>query len=269
MNFGKSDPEQKTELRPEETNVDAGPGALRGQAWLTVQTRQAQRLIRGRNGNADKPAIIGLVGFADRLRVIWQAARSDDPYADWWLVKVHEALERVRDLVKNEQAVLDAQIEQLTALEVAVAESMKPYRIALQFANPYAYRGAQLIAEYDRFVRTLLTAHHVGVLTGAPMEGLLNACARKIRGAFAVPQGYHFLNIDRTALQQGTANASRARQLMGEVPEDVLNGALQAPLAPRKVRFPEEAAKHIRLRPVDSATKADIAAAVNDVIGST
>jgi hypothetical protein len=29
-------------------------------------------------------------GFADRLRVIWQAARNDDPYADWWLIKVHE-----------------------------------------------------------------------------------------------------------------------------------------------------------------------------------
>lgn len=269
MSSGKSDPEQRVAQNPEDASVDAGPGALRGQVWLTVQTRQAQRLIRGRNGNADKPAIIGLVGFADRLRVIWQAARNDDPYADWWLVKVHEALERVRDLVKNEQAALDAQLEQLTALEVAVAESMKPFRIALQFANPYAYRGAQLIAEYDRFVRTLLTAHHVGVLTGAAMEGLLNACARKIRGAFAVPQGYHFLNIDRTALQQGTANASRARQLMGEVPEDVLNGAHQAPLAPRKVRFPEEAAKHIRLKPVDSAAKAATAAPVNDDVVST
>ena len=269
MNSGKSDPEQRAEQSPEEASVDAGPGALRGQVWLTVQTRQAQRLIHGRNGKADKPAIIGLVGFADRLRVIWQAARNDDPYADWWLVKVHEALERVRDLVKNEQAVLDAQIEQLIALEVAVAESMKPYRIALQFANPYAYRGAQLIAEYDRFVRTLLTAHHVGALTGAAMEGLLNACARKIRGAFAVPQGYHFLNVDRAALQQGTANASRARQLMGEVPEDVLNGVHQAPLAPSKVRFPDEAAKHVRLKPVDSAPKAATAASVNDDVVST
>ena len=128
MSSGKSDPEQLPEQKSEETSVDAGPGALRGQVWLTVQTRQAQRLVRGRNGNADKPAIIGLVGFADRLRVIWQAARNDDPYADWWLVKVHEALERVRDLIKNEQAALDAQLEQLTALEVTVAESMKPYQ---------------------------------------------------------------------------------------------------------------------------------------------
>lgn len=268
MSSVKSDPEQRPKQNPEGANVDAGPGALRGQVWLTVQTRQAQRLVRGRNGNDDKPAIIGLVGFADRLRVIWQAARNDDPYADWWLVKVHEALERVRDLVKNEQAALDAQLEQLTALEVAVAESMKPFRIALQFANPYAYRGAQLIAEYDTFVRTLLTAHHVGLLSGAAMEGLLNTCARKIRGAFAVPQGYHFLNVDRAALRQGTANASRARGVMGDVPEEVLNGAHQAPLAPRKVRFPEEAAKHVRLKPLDSAPKADSAASVNDDVVS-
>jgi len=268
MGSGKSHPEHQAGKNPEEASVDVGPGALRGQVWLTVQTRQAQRLIRGRNGNADKPAIIGLVGFADRLRVIWQAARNDDPYADWWLVKVHEALERVRHLVKNEQAALDTQLEQLTALEVAVAESMKPYRIALQFANPYAYRGAQLIAEYDRFVRTLLTAQHVGVLTGAAMEGLLNASARKIRGAFAVPQGYHFLNVDRAALQQGAASASHARRLMGEVPEDVLRGRHQAPLAPRKVKFPEVAAKHIHLKPLDAAQEAAAASLNDDMVGT-
>lgn len=269
MISGKSDPEQRIELNSEEAAVDAGPGALRGQVWLTVQTRQAQRLIRGRNGSAEKPAIIGLVGFADRLRVIWQASRNDDPYADWWLIKVHEALERIRNLVKNEQVALDARLEQLTALEVTVAESMKPYRIALQFANPYAYRGAQMIAEYDKFVRTLLTAHHVGLLSGSSTEGLLNTCARRIRGAFAVPQGYQFLGIDRESLKQGTANASRARQIMGEVPEDVLSGAHSAPLTPRKVRFPDEAAKHIHLKPAESVSKADIPESVNDDIGGT
>ena len=257
------------ELSPKDSEHGSAPGVLRGQVWLSVQTRQAQRLIHGRNGNAGKSAIIGLVGFADRLRVIWQASRSDDPYADWWLIKVHEVLERIRNLVKTEQVALDARLEQLTALEVTVAESMKPYRIALQFANPYAYRGAQMIAEYDKFVRTLLTAHHVGLLSGSSTEGLLNTCARRIRGAFAVPQGYQFLGVDRESLKQGIANASRARQVMGEVPEDVLSGAHHAPLTPRKIRFPEEAAKHIRLKPVESVSKADIPESVNDDIGGT
>jgi integrating conjugative element protein (TIGR03761 family) len=269
MNSARSDPEQGKAQSPEAAAVDTGPGALRGQVWLTVQTRQAQRLSRGRNGTAGKPAIIGLVGFADRLRVIWQAARNDDPYADWWLIQVHEALDRVRDLIRTEQTALNARLNQLTALEVAVAESLKPYRVALRFANPYAYRGAQLIAEYDTFVRTLLTAHHVGLLPGASMEALLNGCARKIRGAFAIPQGYHFLGIDRAALKQGTAKANRARQLMGEVPEAVLNGTEQAPLMPRNVRFPQAAARHIRLSPTEAAPTESDLEAWNDDTGST
>ena len=44
---------------------------------------------------------------------------------------------------------------------------------------------------------------------------------------------------------------------MGEVPDDVLSGAHHAPLTPRKIRFPEEAAKHIRLKPVESVSKTD------------
>ena len=259
----------KPDTEPREEQNRDGPGALRGQVWLTVQTRQAQRLIKGRNGNGDKPAIIGLVGFADRLRVIWQAARNDDPYADWWLVKVHESLEKACNRVNAEQVALDTQLEQLTALEVDVAESMKPYRIALQFANPYAYRGARLIAEYDRLVRTLLTAHHVGILGNASMEGLLNTCARKIRGTFSVPQGYHFLGVNRAAIQQGTANTSRARQLMGEVPEDVLNGRQQATLSPRKVQFPDQVAKHVHLMSVDTTSKAAAPAALNDDVAGT
>ena len=59
------------------TEDQRGPGVLRGQVWLTIQTRQAQQLVRGRNGTAEKPAITGLVGFANQLRVIWQAARNE------------------------------------------------------------------------------------------------------------------------------------------------------------------------------------------------
>ena len=117
-------PEQ-TDSTQTSTSTDAqtGPGVLRGQVWLTIQTWQAQQLVRGRNGTPDKPAILGLVGFADRLRMIWQAARNDDPYADWWLIKVHEALESASQLITTQQKELDARFDQMTAIEVTVAAS--------------------------------------------------------------------------------------------------------------------------------------------------
>ncbi len=147
-------------------SANNAPGVLRGEVWLTVQSRHAQRLILGRAASLDKPAITGLVGFADRLRVIWNAARADDPYADWWLIKIDEALERARNRIKTERAALDDCIQQQSALQIKIATTEKPYRVALQFANPYAYWGAHLIAEFDTTARTVLTAKHVA--TTAP-----------------------------------------------------------------------------------------------------
>ena len=117
---------------PTSAEDQSGPGVLRGQVWLTIQTRQAQQLVRGRNGTPEKPAITGLVGFANQLRVIWQAARNDDPYADWWLIKVHETLDRTRQLIKKRQTEVDTALDQMTSMDVVVAESSRPYRVPLR-----------------------------------------------------------------------------------------------------------------------------------------
>ena len=234
------------------TEDQRGPGVLRGQVWLTIQTRQAQQLVRGRNGTAEKPAITGLVGFANQLRVIWQAARNDDPYADWWLIKIHETLDSVRQLINQQQTALAAQLDQMPAMEVVVAESSRPYRVPLRFANPYAYRGAQLIAAYDTLVRTVLTGIHVGLFDRETTDGLLKICTHKMRSAFALPQSYRFLGIDREAIQKGIGKSAQAVELMGVVPDDIMSGARRAPLVPRHVPFPKGSADHIGLTPLSS-----------------
>jgi len=240
--------EQISHLNPQPTL-----GALRGQAWLTVQTRQAQRLIRGRSGSEEKPAIIGLVGFADRLKLIWQAARNDDPYADWWLIKIHEVIEQARAFIRRSQSEIDEKLVQSPTIEVRVAASLRPYRIPLQFANPYAYQGAHLIGEYDTLLCTLLSGCHVGLLDRASSEQAVQLGGRRIRGVFALPQGYRFLGIDRASVRRQDEKAQRAQALMGDLPPAVLSGEQQAPQVPRKLNFPEgyhKAATQAPLQPV-------------------
>ena len=212
------------------------PGVLRGEVWLTVQSHHARRLILGRAATLEKPAIVGLVGFADRLRVIWNAARADDPYADWWLIKIDEALERARSRIKTERAALDECIEQRSALQIKVVTSSKPYRVALNFANPYAYWGAHLIAEFDTTARTILTAKHVGLISGNLAEQSLHGCAGAIRSLFAVPLGYRVLRIDREAVKANGKTAKEAAEFMGELPQAVLLGEHSAALTPRKAQ---------------------------------
>ena len=209
------------------------PGVLRGAVWLRLQTRQAERLIHGRSGNEGKPAIIGLAGFADRLKPIWQAAQDDDPYADWWLIRIHEALEQTQSLVRQQQALTDQQLASASAMEVQIAASLTPCRVPLRFATPFAYQAARLIGEFDCLACALLTGRYIGLLDPAEVERCMHGVGRRIRGLLALPLGYRRLDIDRETVRSGGRLAERAQRLMGVMPETVLNGEVQPPLVPK------------------------------------
>jgi len=226
--------------RPTEPGVEgerggpaiARPGALRGQAWLTLQTRCAGRLVKGRQGAADRPPITGLLGFANLLRAIWHGARADDPYADWWLIKVDQALSLASANLDDAKTALEERLATAEGMDVDTAVSVKPTRVKLQFANPYAYRGAQLLGFYDGFARRVLSAQYVGLLTRDETERCLHQAAKPIRRAFASALGYRFLGVTREDLAQGTAKTAQAVESMGTVPPEILSGEVRAELAP-------------------------------------
>lgn len=221
-----------------ETREPAGHrvGAMRGKVWLILQTYQAQSLVHGRRRRGDKPAIIGLLYFADRLNTLWQAVRHDDPYADWWLIKIEQAIgqcrERLSHLLTHFSSVLASQ----DSLHITLAESSRPQRIDLQFANPHAFRAAQLLAEYDRLMCAVLTAQHIGLERSQTIDEHIQASSRWLRGVFALPLGYRCYDIDRAVVRHGTERALEARERMGVLPEDILRGetlpSLRPPLEP-------------------------------------
>ena len=98
---------------------------------------------------------------------------------------------------------------------------------------------------YDRLVCTALTARHIGLLDGAAYVQVQQACARKLRALFMLPQGYRLLKIDRDMVRKAMGRSHEARQIMGEVPEAILSGERQAPLVPRKMAFPTAVAGHV------------------------
>ncbi|RMD64160.1 MAG: TIGR03761 family integrating conjugative element protein, partial [Alphaproteobacteria bacterium] len=213
---------------------------LRGGAVLTLQTRQAQRLVKGRGYSADKPAIIGLIGFANLVRSVWHGARVDDPYADWWMLKIHDALDRADQELSSMGRAIAGRFEELGALEVASPASTKPVRVSLNFSNPYAFHAARVVGAFDALVCKILSARHVGLLARDETEGMLHQGGRVVRRVLQSPVGYRFLGVTRRDLVQGTAKALQAVEAMGEVPGDILTGTCRAPYAPAIVRQPHE-----------------------------
>jgi integrating conjugative element protein (TIGR03761 family) len=211
------------------------PGALRGEVRLSLQTRHAQRLVAGRSRRADRPAIRGLLGFGERTRALWQAAQEDDPYADWYLVKIEARLRRS----SGDLRALKVQVGDIagrSGLEWTAGESTAPVRIQLRFATPYAYRGAHLLAEYDRLARLALTSRFLGILEPSRAASFLRQGGRAVRSAFDSVNGYRRFDIDRDAVMAGTPAALRARVAMGELPADILAEERLAELRPRRMR---------------------------------
>lgn len=223
-------------LGPPATTTDGVPGPLRHTVSLTTQSRYARLLVLGRSATANTPAIMGLLAFADQLRIIWNASRADDPWADWWLIKIDDAIDLVQHRLETITTKIRRYLRAQPALEIDIATSERPYRIKLRFINPYAYRGAQLVAEFDAAVRTILTARHVGLLSEEQSYRQIESGSAMLRSLFAIPQSYRVLRIDRVAVKVGAAAAVSAAGIMGPVPTPILLGEQRPRLATRKVR---------------------------------
>ncbi|MEQ8516012.1 MAG: TIGR03761 family integrating conjugative element protein [Chromatocurvus sp.] len=217
-------PHSSSSTEPHGTDHQLVPGKLRGDAVLTLQTQQAARLVRGRAQTAEKPPILGLLGFAALCRTIWHGTRADDPYADWWQQRVDSALTDARLAIDTETARLDDLFATDDGLAVTPAQSDKPVCIALNFTNPDAFRAAQLIGRYDQLACRALALGHTGGLARKDVVRLLNAGGRAVRRTLQSAVGYRFLGIDRASVRQQSARAEQARQLMGECPESVIHG---------------------------------------------
>ena len=222
-------------IGPPATASDGVPGPMHPKVSLTTQSRYARLLVLGRSVSADTPAIMGLLAFADQLRVIWSAARADDPWADWWLIRIDEAIDLVQHRLETATTNIEHYLRTQSALEIDIATSERPYRVKLRFVNPYAYRGAQLIAEFDAAVRTILTARHVGLINAAQAHRTMTRCSGALRTLFAMPQGFRVFRLDRAAVKAGGPTVAAATESLGPVPPAVLCGEHRPRLAPRKV----------------------------------
>ena len=222
------------DIGPPVTDTDGVPGPLHHKVTLTTQSRYARLLVLGRSASMNKPAIMGLLAFADQLRVIWNGARADDPWADWWLIKIDEAIDLAQHRLEMATAKIEQHLQAQSALEIDIATSEKPYRVKLRFVNPYAYRGAQLVAEFDAAVRTILTARHVGLINGDRAHRLMTGCSAVLRSLFAMPQGYRVYRLDRAAVKADGPAVAAAIDSLGQVPPAVLLGERRPRLAPRR-----------------------------------
>jgi hypothetical protein len=110
------------------------------------------------------PAIPGGKRFAAVLKSIWHLSANDNPYADWLLVRMYDALAAIRAHLSR---VITAREEAIDLLKrkgftLSVMSSRSPKTVELGFRSPYGYATAEAIVEFDYYVADDQDAHPQG-----------------------------------------------------------------------------------------------------------
>ena len=210
-----------------------GPGGLRSDTTILLHTRQAMTVFDGRDKTETKPAIFGVPRFSGSVNQIYKDAMADDPWADWWLVRIDEHIDRAKTKLNEYHEELKKLYPNSPSINVGAAESVDPEERPLNFPTPsYAYRMAYLVIDYDSFCCEVLSMRHTGLLIRSKTERYLNLGGKAVRSALQSGTGYRRQGVSRNDVLANNPVAQKARQLMGEIPKDIFEMKRRSDYAP-------------------------------------
>ncbi len=232
-----SDDTQPHDEKDESSSQKQG---LRSNVSVNLHSYQARNAFDGRRATEDKPAIIGINRFAGAVKQIFQDARADDPWADWWLVKIDEQVELAKTKMDALRQEFSDHYPETPDINIQDAISLIPQSRELRFSSPYAYRMAYLVVDYDKLCCTVLTLSHIGLMTRKERERYLGLGSKIIKAALTAAVGFRHQGVTRNDLIANNPRAQKARQLMGEVPIDVVDLKRRSPYAPELDQYDDE-----------------------------
>ena len=226
-------PDQADPIVPYSDVVNT-PGHTVTEGEITLHTRMGHRLFYGRRREGSVQPIIGLVRFVSNTNGICEAARLDDPYADWRLLQIEESLVSAEAATREYLATVRELLDDGDARRVRVKSlgSVKPATFRLSFQYAYGFRGADLLALFDQLAESALSAKHVGRLFSDDWNRTVNQSARMVRHLFALSASFRYSGASRDDIAANNARGREAVAKYGELPADVLQGERRPLLAP-------------------------------------
>jgi integrating conjugative element protein (TIGR03761 family) len=217
-----------------------GPLADETPDIMTLHTQDAFRMFTGRSADSqtNAPAIPGGRRFAAILKSIWYLSANDNPYADWSLIRVHQALVSLREQMAREAVECEAEFEGLRrkGLSLSMLSSRSPTSVALGFRSPYGYATAEAIVAFDHHVRMVKTLVLKDRLSDHEGRVAIREIGRGLRALFLEPIRWErlllreeMLPLSRSDFLPGANDLARQRvqmavTLLGEVPRTVFTG---------------------------------------------
>ncbi len=215
--------------------ASASPGRLASTTTMQIHTRAAFSLIDGRARAEGTHPIPGLRQCGTALRFILAGCREDDPFADMFLVHVEDHFEEQAQLLANLNAAASERLASRDRVTASPSKSDEPSLIRLAFNNPYGYRAAYLLLDFDEYVQKIRTLAHIGYLPRRESGRLLDEAGTLVRSAFHKTLGYRYTGVTPEQYVARSDKAVAAIEKYGEIPLDIFEGKRVAQYAPVKL----------------------------------
>lgn len=220
-----------------DTSLQLNLGSLRSAMSLTLHTHHASRIWHGRAASEGKPGIVGLNGFIAIANKIKRGAEQDDPYSDWWMLRIEGKLSQTKDTLQALREQVDQALADVPpALSLGENLNVQPVKLPLFVNAQLGFLAVYLLADYDDLARKLILAHHTALIDRSTLERWLHEGAHALRSLFSLSQQYRYSGCTRDDFAAKNAAARAAIDKHGELPQEVLEGTLRSRYAPPIIR---------------------------------
>ncbi len=197
------------------------PGHLDSEGTLHIKTRIAQRHF------------LPLLTFAKQIKVIYRAARSDDPYADAYLIQVEQMLDKTQQSIQESITFYQQCLSSYPDLFLSLADTEKPLRLPVRFSTPYGYIAARLLVDFDRLSRHIVSLYQWGLLAEMPLGTLLHQLSRPLNRLWGTTKNWKPSGLTRSMLLESIAQNTETTSSTQKLDPRILNKELRAKYAPR------------------------------------
>lgn len=105
--------------------------------------------------------------------------------------------------------------------------------VPITFNNPYAWRAAYVLVDYDALVRPGIKIQNSGLMLAAEVKRINSLTESSLRSLYHFVADWKELAITRDDVRQNTARAQQARAVLCEdLPQAVLDGTWRDAYAP-------------------------------------
>lgn len=212
-------------------------GPMRSSMQLTIHTYHASRMWFGRMPSEGRRGIMGLTGFLAITNRIIQGSIQDDPYSDWWMLRIEQKLNDIKQRLEAQKEQVKQVFESIPpTFTLSENLNLQPATVSIYANSPLGFLAVYLVADYDEIVRQTMLAHHVGLIDHQTNHIWTEYGGHLLRSLFTTAQFYRYSGTKRDDFAANNAAARAAIEKYGEVPKDVLEGRLRSKYSPPLAR---------------------------------